>query len=265
MELVTEFKKATFITFTAFSCKECKECSIFKTTRKKSKQPTNALERQQVMNFLKHFTGQPFVLATGIAALIHSTWSLGTLFSGIQPAVENISTFIGWIHFAGWILPALLIAIALDVGQVVTSHEIRTTGLTWQRGLTFFVFAFATYYLQWLYLAHHMPELSLSEGVSDVYRGFALTMRDTGMWLIPLLLPMSTLFYTFSGDTAQKPKIKQPSSKIEPTVDAMPFMPLEENSHVAICPDCGWQSDVKDSAKKAQQALAGHKRYCEVQ
>jgi len=217
------------------------------------------------MNFLKHFTGQPFVLATGIAALIHSTWSLGTLFSGIQPAVENITTFIGWIHFAGWILPALLIAIALDVGQVVTSHEIRTTGLTWQRGLTFFVFAFATYYLQWLYLAHHMPELSLSAGVSDAYRGFAMAMRDTGMWLIPSLLPLSTLLYTFSGDNQQKPRKKHQESKQSLVIEEMPFMPLEENEHVAICDACGWQSEVKDSAGKAQQALAAHKRHCEVQ
>jgi hypothetical protein len=216
------------------------------------------------MNFTKHFTGQPFVLATGIAALIHSTWSLGTLFSGEQPAIENISTAIGYVHFAGWILPALLIAIALDVGQVVTSHEIRTSGLTWQRGLTFFVFAFATYYLQWLYIIHHVPALPIADGVSSVHRAVTVAMRDVGIWLIPMLLPLSTLLYTFSGENQRKPRLKQIESKQVQKFNDMPFMPVEQNEHIAICNDCGWQSEVKDSSGKAAQSLAAHKRHCEV-
>lgn len=217
------------------------------------------------MKFLKHFTGQPFVLATGIAALIHSTWSLGTLFSGEQPAIENITTWIEWIHFAGWILPALLIAIALDVGQVVTSHEIRISGLTFQRGLTFFVFAFATYYLQWLYIVHHVPALTIADGVSDIHKALTVTMRDIGIWLIPLLLPLSTLLYTFSGDNQEKPRRKQHESRQEKLIEDMPFMPVEDNDHVAICEACGWQSEAKESAGKAAMALAAHKRHCEVQ
>ena len=36
------------------------------------------------MKLSKHLTEQPFILATGLAALVHSTWSLGTLFTGAQ-------------------------------------------------------------------------------------------------------------------------------------------------------------------------------------
>jgi len=216
------------------------------------------------MKFLKHFTGQPFVLATGIAALIHSTWSLGTLFSGEQPAIENITTWIEWIHFAGWILPALLIAIALDVGQVVTSHEIRTSGLTYQRGLTFFVFAFATYYLQWLYIVHHVPMLTIADGVSDIHKAFTIAMRDIGIWLIPLLLPLSTLLYTFSGDNAHdKPKHQEIIADLHEVSD-MPVIAEWQEKHIATCDNCGKQFE-KDSADSAERALRAHKISCEVQ
>lgn len=142
------------------------------------------------MKALKHILQQPFVAATGLAALVHSTWALGTLFAGEQPD--------GW-HLLGWLLPALLIAFALDVGQISTSAEIREHGLTWTRGITFVVFAGATYYLQWLYIAHHMPALALAPGVRETWSDFATVMRDAAVWVIPALLPLSTLLYTFSG------------------------------------------------------------------
>ncbi len=152
------------------------------------------------MKILKHIFRQPFVTATGAAALVHSTWALGTLFAGQQP--EG-----GWA-LAGWLLPALLIAFALDVGQIVTSAEIRQSGLTWTRGFTFVVFAGATYYLQWLYIAHHMPALAIAAGVSAAAQPTAISMRDAALWVIPALLPLSTLLYTFSSGKStntQKP------------------------------------------------------------
>jgi hypothetical protein len=154
------------------------------------------------MKFLRHFTGQPFVIATGFAALVHSTWALGTLFSGVQPE--------GW-HLVGWLIPALLIAFALDVGQIATSNEIRKHGLTVGRGVTFFVFAVATYYLQWLYIAHHMPALDIAAGVSATAKATAISMRDAALWVIPALLPLSTLLYTFSGEHERDEKPMQAS------------------------------------------------------
>jgi hypothetical protein len=140
---------------------------------------------------MKHIIKQPFVFATGIAALIHSTWSLGTFFAGEQP--------VGW-HLIGWLVPALLIAFALDIGQIVTSAEIRSNGLTVARGVTFMVFALATYYLQWLYIAHHMPSMPLSDGISPDMQAVAMRLRDMALWIIPALMPLSTLLYTFSSD-----------------------------------------------------------------
>lgn len=239
-----------------------------------------------------HITDKPFVLATGLAALIHSTWSLGTLFSGEQPPVENIESVIQFIHFIGWLLPALLMAIALDVGQIVTSHEIRTSGLTWQRGLTFFVFGFATYYLQWLYIALHMPALELANGVSVAYSSFAIIMRDSAMWLIPALLPLSTILYTFSGNQDDKQKseenmhsdndiqvvsvgsarntvlefpVPESANNDAQDDDLLHFEDTSDLINLLWCPDCGYDTGKKDTMSAAQRALRVHQsQHCKA-
>ncbi len=172
------------------------------------------------MKVFSHIFRQPFVVATGFAALVHSTWALGTLFAGQQPE--------GW-HLVGWLAPALLIAFALDVGQIATSSEIREHGLTLGRGVTFFVFALATYYLQWLYIAHHMPALEIAAGVSDTARATAIYMRDAAIWIIPAFLPLSTVLYTFSGNTAPTASsvVTVEKVEVESKADDKPMLPTE--------------------------------------
>lgn len=226
------------------------------------------------MNFLKHAYQQPLIFATGLAALVHSTWSLGTMFSGEQPAIEAITTNIGYVHFAGWIVPALLIAFALDIGQIVTSHEIRTRGMTRARAVTFTTFALATYYLQWLYMAHHMPLIELAPGISSIHLDAALFLRNFALWLIPALLPLSTLLYTFSSETDEIEKILVQTIAIREVNPDVPeieppksdFAQLTEGlQHVATCPECGWQSEPKDSELSATRALSAHKIHCTAQ
>lgn len=156
---------------------------------------------------MRHFREQPFVMATGLAALIHSAWSLGTLFSGPQPAItaDAVLNFGQWVRehalLIAWLIPAFAIAFALDVGQISTSHEIRSGDRSVRKYATFVIFAVATYYLQWLYISHHMPQLALGEGVSDAFTQTATHVRDLAVWVIPALLPASTLLYTLSGGT----------------------------------------------------------------
>ena len=207
------------------------------------------------MKMFKHITTQPFIFATGLAALIHSTWSLGTLFSGYAP------DFGTW-QWLAWIAPALLIAFALDVGQISTSGQIRQHGLTVTGSLTFGVFALATYYLQWLYIAHHMPLLELAPGISPAHRDAALWLRDMGMWFIPALLPLSTLLYTFSGKRGQQ---LVETVEHEPTDTTDEFAELPERlQHTAECPNCDWQSVPKDTELSAKQALSGHRSHCKA-
>ena len=148
------------------------------------------------MNILRHIASQPFVFTTGLAALAHSTWALATLFAGEEPVQFTVAWF-------AWLIPALLIAFALDVGQIVTSAEIRAGQKRMVKYVTFAVFALATYFLQWLYMVHHVPLLELSEGVRSEW-AFAVTLlRDCSIWVIPALLPLSTLLYTFSTEHTQ--------------------------------------------------------------
>jgi hypothetical protein len=234
---------------------------------------------------LRHILEQPFIAATGLAALVHSTWALATLFAGEQP--DSTAQLIGWL------VPALLIAFALDVGQVATSVEIRQHGLTTARAVTFLVFAVATYYLQWLYIAHHMPALPLAPGVADTWKEAATTLRDAAVWIIPVLLPLSTLLYTFSGGEQRQPRLvesgyeqRQPRLDESPAIAAatepiqqqpqlaevvqereahyLPgFTPVSvENAHVATCESCGW-TKTYTSDENARRGLAVHQaRHC---
>lgn len=226
------------------------------------------------MNILKHVTHQPFVFATGVAALVHSTWSLGTLFSGEQPA-PDFTDFQNAVHFIGWIVPSFLIAFALDVGQIATSAEIRAGQRNWRKYATFAVFAGATYYLQWLYMAHHMPELALAPGVRETWSWFAQLIRDAAIWFIPALLPLSTLLYTFSHEeheqqqipivTPQVTGVSEPAAPLlEPVISEVGVM-LPETAPAKIimtCPNCDWSKEY-DDLEKAQSGLKMHqRRYC---
>lgn len=207
------------------------------------------------MKIIKHVLEQPFVAATGAAALVHSTWALATLFAGEQPG--------SLLALVGWLAPALLISFALDVGQIATSIEIRQHGMTFQRGVTFFVFAIATYYLQWLYIAHHMPALALADGVRASWGDFATIMRDAAVWVIPGLLPLSTLLYTFS--TPNHAPAAPTTVQIEPVE---PVAQLPEGIHsdgdtfTVICPDCGWTKHY-DNPDSAGRGLRTHQlKHC---
>lgn len=148
---------------------------------------------------------QPFIVTTGIAALIHSTWSLGTMFAGAEPLAEQDLWM--WLK---WVFPAFLIAFSFDVGQISVSMGIRAGHRSRARFVTFAVLAAATYYCQWLFLAHHMPMLELSAGVREEWRGGVAFIRDLAVWIIPGLLPISTTLYTFGSPSRYAPPRRAP-------------------------------------------------------
>lgn len=205
---------------------------------------------------LKHIWSQPFVVATGVAALIHSTWALGTLFAGLQPdpAID------GWFAYAAWLLPALLIAFALDVGQIATSAEIRQGNRTRARYLTFIVLSGATFYLQWLYMAHHMPSLELAKGVRDLWGPVPGFMRDAAVWVIPALLPLATTLYTLS-DGAVPTRTDNAAPTVSPGTAIVPVIEVESAITSVSCPHCSWTGEYK-TGNSAQMALKAHLRHC---
>lgn len=238
------------------------------------------------MKFLKHLVENPFITFTGLAALVHSTWSLGTLFSGVAP-----SGYLAWI---GWVIPAFFIAFAMDIGQISTSAKIRHQGLTWGRAAAFFTFSIATYYLQFLYIAHHMPALDIAAGISEFHLATVTIARDAAIWTLPTLLPLSTLLYTFSDDNSdknsaeemhsetdisivnisdeleQKPELPEllavnSANEEKESADFLHFEDIGDATNLLWCPDCGYETGVKDSMVAAQRALRAHQsRHCKV-
>lgn len=201
----------------------------------------------------------PFILATGIAAFVHSTWALATLFSGEMPDPASAP-----LAFAYWLLPAALIAFALDVGQIVTSAEIRSGKLTAAKAWTFGTFALATYYLQWTYIVHHMPDLALGAGIRSAWVPAILVMRDAAIWIVPALLPASTLLYTLSGAQEKRADVRRELRERSFDYDTDEIEPIyqEKASFLSVCPHgCGFRREY-DSEKKAQNALNGHMRHC---
>lgn len=213
------------------------------------------------MNAIKHAIHQPFISATGLAAFVHSTWALATLFGGKPPKMELS------LEFAYWLIPAMLIAFALDVGQIATSGQIRGGQRGAVKYLTFAIFAVANYFLQWLYMAHHMPQLALASGVRDQWQPMAELIRDASLWIIPAFLPLATLLYTVS-ESDPEPHIIE-GVPVVATLPSLPIAPLEvepegiteqaEDSYLATCPTCDWQSHYP-SVYQAKQGRNAHLR-----
>ena len=232
------------------------------------------------MPTIKHILSQPFIAATGLAAFIHSTWALATLFSGEPPSGELNGVLLAKLAY--WLVPAMLIAFALDVGQLSTSYDIRTGNKTFSKYLTFGVFSVSNYLLQWLFIAHHMPALELADGVRSEWLPLATLLRDASLWFIPLLLPLSSLLYTLSGEpselnaaqlplqarqtASEPPKRLSETPQLEPSA-SLALLPtviqteLEPSVSVS-CEYCGEWSGVYDTAKQAAQAKRAHHMHC---
>lgn len=217
----------------------------------------NAMQKKATLitEIFTHAKEQPFISLTAFAALVHSTWTLGTLFSGMQPAVtadaflEVGLWFRQHAQLLAWLTPALAIAVALDVGQVVTSHDIRNGNRAFWKYATFFVFALATYYLQWVYMVHHAPDLPLGAGVRAEWLPGVTHLRDLFIWLVPMLLPASTLFYTFSHPA--RAHVDEVHSAHDAPIDTPPVQLHMHEVHVSVP-----QVSAPDAPKPALPAQA---------
>ena len=227
--------------------------------------------KQTLLEVMSFLADHLFIATTGTAALIHSTWSLATFFNGTEPQPGSWS----WVF---WVTPALLLAISIDVGQIATSAQIAKGERTRAKYATFAFLAVATYFLQWLYLAHHLPLISLGEGVNPNVVPFAIGVRDIALWLLPALLPMSTLLYTFSyGKVAKQRaatmtikqttqteiKVEKPDAPQIATVNAQRIAAPANSANAGYgieCPDCEWKG-AYNSPRGATNALVAHRRH----
>ncbi len=160
------------------------------------------------MSIKNHILKGGFVLATSVAAFFHTVWVLGTLMSGEQPLPPNDLLTPEGAVFAvktlAWHTPAALIALAIDIGFVDTSRRIERILHSGRKAgfmlyVTFGVLALTMYFLQFIYMAVHVPMVSLGDGVSLSLKQQLKGLFDIAVFVIPALLPIAITLYTFAS------------------------------------------------------------------
>src|SRR5690606_7025604 len=77
------------------------------------------------------------------------------------------------------------------------------------------------YFLQWYYLIHHTIAPELGTGVSALAQQTVISIRDAGIWIAPLLLPLSVTLYTFSSSHEKNEGTPVPDSQTESNTPIM--------------------------------------------
>lgn len=185
-----------------------------------------------------------FIFATSIAMLVHSTWTFGTLFSGEQPTVypQQPSTIVAYLF---WVTPALLVALAIDVGQIQTSVKLSNAHGYKQKfalGTTFIILALAGYYLQWFHLAHHIPALEFGSGLTTDMKSNLEGLKALAIFVVPALLPLSTVLYTLSSDTGNAPNEQVTAAMLSPSFNVSfpilePAIWTDDTQHIHLLAD----------------------------
>lgn len=219
--------------------------------------------------FIRTLLAHVFIILTGLAALPHSVWSVSTIMQGVEPATFSV----GWI---GWAFSGFLIGLTIDVGQIAISIQIARGERNWQRFSAFGFLAALTFYLQWYYASAHVPITQLGAGMNAEAVPFAIGLRDLGVWLVPALLPITTLIYTFGyperkrtratatiTQTKTTVKIEQPEvsqGASQPAIARAKFTAIEAGSgHFAKCDDCDWTGSYA-TPRGATNALVAHRK-----
>lgn len=148
------------------------------------------------MSIWKHFKEQPFVVFVALAALPHSMWTIGTYMSGDFPR------FTSWADFPAvlwWLIPAVSLAIAFDVGMVATSGEIRNGNKSRWLVWTFYSLAVAMYVLQFLYVLPHVPDVAIGGGAKVAVSNVGIFAQQAAIFVLPAFLPLAAIFYTMAS------------------------------------------------------------------
>ena len=114
-------------------------------------------------------------------------------------------------------MPGILLAFSVDIGLLSLANKIRTG----QRGrgnlAAFGVLCLAMAFLQFLYIAHHAPAVTLGDGIRPEWIFIVSLIRDASIWVLPGLLPVALILFAFSEEVTEAP-----------------VMPAQEQSSVLI-------------------------------
>jgi hypothetical protein len=139
-------------------------------------------------------------LAIAIATFQHTAWTAAYLFEGPQPEGSTM-----------WIIQGALIAIAVDIGMLLTSRFL--VGAHGRQKLVlivaFIIAAVTSFFFQLVYMAIHTPTVVVSVGVSEKWAGFLQSVIDSRVLLLPLALPVLATVYTLARLTHVKANVPE--------------------------------------------------------
>jgi len=167
-----------------------------------------------MIKFLREFF-DPFELlyiSIAVATFDHTVWAGAFLFEGSMPVDNNII----------WRLKGSLIAIAVDLGMLLTSRFLRNSETPTQTivlVIAFMMAAVTSFYFQMVYILFHTPIFTISEGV-DKYWIQALTpFLQARVVILPLALPLLATVYTlariFTHRVAVKKELPIPTPEVK--------------------------------------------------
>lgn len=178
------------------------------------------------MKVLRHLIQQPFLVAVSLAAAIHSSWSFSVMFTGLEPHPQFTPAWFAWIA------PGMMLAFSVDIGLLSLATQIRQGERTKGKLLAFAVLSGAMGFLQFLYIAAHQPEVKLGAGIRAEWTGLVTLIRDSAIWVLPLLLPTALILFAFSEG---KRETAQPTTESRALVAVPDALIIE--SEVATPPD----------------------------
>lgn len=158
------------------------------------------------MNTLKslyhHLKDQPFVTAAALAALVHSCWTFSVFFAGDPPTGDNLA-------YAGWLIPGVLLAFAIDVGLLTVSARLKKHGPSLAKLITFGFLSLFMGYAQFLFSISHAPHIPISAGVRAEWISFVEFLRDLSIFVLPLMLPIAITLHSLDREkeTVTTPEI----------------------------------------------------------
>ncbi len=141
---------------------------------------------------MKRFKIDPYTAvyaAISISTFSHTMVAAATIFEGSRP-----NDIFGQIY---WGITGILIAIAIDVGMLVSSHH-----LVKQRSAVMFIAfitaALVSFFTQTLYSVQHLAPLEIGAGVTQYWKDFLRPVLDARFLIMSAALPLFATIYTFA-------------------------------------------------------------------
>ena len=140
-------------------------------------------------------------IAIAIATFEHTTWTAAFMFEGPIPEGATIAQHILWYFKGG------LIAIAIDVGMLMTSRYLIKSNDRWGRTaliVAFVIAAVSSFYTQVGYMVYHTADYTISTGVNDNWKAILEPIIDARVIFLPAILPLLATIYTLARLTQKR-------------------------------------------------------------